>query len=151
MVKAMRHISQRMHRIQLLRVLFFFLLLIILIHFSGCSVKKNEEKKTEPIEYTVMSFSDIPKEFLSEIEKHKEEEFRLCFTSQGFTYIAKGYGKQNTGGYSIRVKEVSFDGEKLFFDCELMGPKKGEAVNKLPSFPYIVVKTEDVSSDVVFR
>lgn len=58
---------------------------------------------------------------------------------------------QNSGGYSIAVKEVSMADNAVYFDSELIGPKQGEAVNKLATYPYVVVKLEDAGQSVVFR
>ena len=76
----------------------------------------------------------------------------LCtYSADGWLYIARGYGMQNSGGYSIAVKEVSMADNAVYFDSELIGPKQGEAVNKLATYPYVVVKLEDAGQSVVFR
>ena len=33
----------------------------------------------------------------------KAGEFKLTYTANGYLYIARGYGMQDTGGYSIQV------------------------------------------------
>lgn len=117
---------------------------------SGCSKAESEEKLT-PADFTVVCYDDIPKDFLREIEEKKETDFKLTCISDGWLYIARGYGKQNTGGYSIDVKEVSVSDNAVYFDSELIGPKQGEAANKLATYPYVVVKIEDAGRSVVFR
>ena len=117
---------------------------------SGCSKAESEEKLT-PADFTVVCYEDIPKDFLREIEEKKETDFKLTYISDGWLYKARGYGKQNTGGYSIAVKEVSVSDNAVYFDSELIGPKQGEAANKLATYPYVVVKTEDAGRSVVFR
>ena len=117
---------------------------------SGCSKAESEEKLT-PADFTVVCYDDIPKDFLREIEEKKETDFKLTCISDGWLYIARGYGKQNNGGYSIAVKEVSVSDNAVYFDSELIGPKQGEAANKLATYPYVVVKIEDAGRSVVFR
>ena len=117
---------------------------------SGCSKAESEEKLT-PADSTVVCYDDIPKDFLREIEEKKETDFKLTCISDGWLYIARGYGKQNNGGYSIAVKEVSVSDNAVYFDSELIGPKQGEAANKLATYPYVVVKIEDAGRSVVFR
>ena len=117
---------------------------------SGCSKAESEEKLT-PADFTVVCYDDIPKDFLREIEEKKETDFKLTCISDGWLYIARGYGKQNTGGCSIAVKEVSVSDNAVYFDSELIGPKQGEAANKLATYPYVVVKIEDAGRSVVFR
>lgn len=122
----------------------------VAVSVSGCSKETSEEKLT-PVDFTVVSFEDIPKDFLTQIEEKKNADFRLTYTADGWLYIARGYGAQNSGGCSIAVKEVSMSDNAVYFDSELLGPKQGEAVNKLATYPYVVIKLEDAGRSVVFR
>lgn len=134
----------------------FFLMIMLLstgvlvMSAAGCSSETKEAELT-PIDFTVVSFEDIPKDFLTQIEEKKASDFRLTYTSDGWLYIARGYGAQNSGGYSIAVKEVSGADNAVYFDSELIGPRQGEAVNKLAAYPYVVIKLEDSGQSVVFR
>ena len=122
----------------------------VAVSVSGCSKEASEEKLT-PVDFTVVSFEDIPKDFLTQIEEKKSADFRLTYIADGWLYIARGYGEQNSGGCSIAVKEVSMSDNAVYFDSELLGPKQGEAVNKLATYPYVVIKLEDAGRSVVFR
>ena len=122
----------------------------VMVSVSGCDREAEDEKLT-PVDFTVVSFEDIPKDFLTQIEEKKNADFRLSYTADGWLYIARGYGAQNSGGYSIAIKEVSMSDNAVYFDSELLGPKQGEAVNKLTTYPYVVVKLEDAGRSVVFR
>ncbi len=117
---------------------------------SGCAKTGGEEQLT-PVDFTVVSFDDIPKDFLAQIEEKKSADFRLSYTADGWLYIARGYGQQSSGGYSIAIKEVTMSDNAVYFDSELIGPNQGEAVNKLATYPYVVVKLEDAGRSVVFR
>lgn len=119
--------------------------------FMSGSGKAGKEAELVPVDFTVVSFDDIPKELTAEIESKKSEDFRITYSADGWLYIARGYGMQNSGGYSIAVKEVSMADNAVYFDSELIGPKQGEAVNKLATYPYVVVKLEDAGQSVVFR
>lgn len=121
-----------------------------MVFMSGCG-KAGKEEELVPVDFTVVSFDDIPKELTAEIESKKSEDFRITYSADGWLYIARGYGMQNSGGYSIAVKEVSMADNAVYFDSELIGPKQGEAVNKLATYPYVVVKLEDAGQSVVFR
>ena len=46
---------------------------------------------------------------------------------------------------------MSVSDNAVYFDSELIGPKQGEAANKLATYPYVVVKIEDAGRSVVFR
>lgn len=134
----------------------FFLMIMLLstgvlvLSAAGCSGETKDAELT-PIDFTVVSFEDIPKDFLTQIEEKEASDFRLTYTSDGWLYIARGYGAQNSGGYSIAVKEVSGADNAVYFDSELIGPKQGEAVNRLATYPYVVIKLEDSGQSVVFR
>lgn len=117
-----------------------------------CGCKKGEQDSIPaPVDYTIVAPADIPKELKERIDENKEKSFGLTFSDMGYMYIVYGYGKQSTGGYSIVMKELSYLDGALYFDCELKGPAENEAVNRLPSYPYIVIKTEDCSANVIFR
>ena len=135
------------------RVLSILSLMLVVagILLTGCDKKGEGQAELTPLDFTVVSYDDIPKEFLAEIDKSKSEDFRLTYQSGGWLYIARGYGMQQSGGYSIKVTEVSMADNALYFNSELIGPKQGEAVNKLATYPYIVVKVEDSGQSVVFR
>ena len=123
---------------------------IVMPAVSGCAKTGGEEQLT-PVDFTVVSFDDIPRDFLAQIEEKKSADFRLSYTADGWLYIARGYGQQNSGGYSIAIKEVTMSDNAVYFDSELIGPNQGEAVNKLATYPYVVVKLEDSGQSVVFR
>ena len=124
-------------------------ILVLVLGVSGCDSKTDEE--LTPVDFTVVSFDDIPKDFLAQIEEKKGMDFRLTYAADGWLYIARGYGEQSSGGYSIAVKEVSMSENAIYFDSELIGPRQGEAVNKLATYPYVVIKLEDAGRSVVFR
>ena len=138
------------------RIISHFLLMIMILSTgvtvlsAGCSSDTKEAELT-PIDFTVVSFEDIPKELAAEIESKKNDDFRITYTVNGWLYIARGYGMQNSGGYSIAVKEVSGADNAVYFDSELVGPRQGEAVNRLATYPYVVIKLEDSGQSVVFR
>ena len=65
--------------------------------------------------------------------------------------IVRGYGEQETGGYSICIRDLYLTSNAIIFDTELIGPRKGETISKSPSYPYIVVKVELRDENVVFE
>ena len=126
-------------------------LIVAGILFTGCDKKGDGQAELVPVDFTVVSYDDIPKELMKEIDEKKSGDFRLSYSADGWLYIARGYGTQSSGGYSISITEVSMADNAVYFASELIGPKQGEAVNKLATYPYVVVKLEDVGQSVVFR
>lgn len=130
-------------------VLFLLCLVLPALLLTGCSHQKAPEK-TDALDYTVVSGTDIPDDLQDLIDERKEEPFDLTYTDGSCLYIAKGYGKQDGGGFKIVVNDFYRSTDSLVFDAELFGPKAGDAVSGTPSYPYIVIKTEYREEPVVF-
>ena len=131
------------------------LFLIIIVVFgtllTGCGIEETDGTKVKDLEYTVVADLEVPEEFMSSIEEKKSSDFKITYEADGYLYIAHGYGEQETGGYSIAVKELYLTSNSVFFKTELIGPKDTESATKSPSYPYIVVKTEGQNKNVVFE
>lgn len=133
------------------RIIAGLLALTMCLAAGGCALTTTKTDKIRDLSFTVPKEADIPKELLQEIEQKKGECFKLTFTDGGYTYIANGYGKQQTNGYSIQVKELYLTENAVCFKTELYGPKDGESVSQTETFPYIVVKLEAIDLPVVFE
>lgn len=120
----------------------------MLFSLWGCSKDKQEEKISD-IDFTVCDDSKVPKEFLDEINRKKTDEFLSTFTDGDYMYIAKGYGKQPTGGYGINVEALYNTESKIVIDLNLIGPGQKDLVLREATYPYIVVKIEYSQKDVV--
>lgn len=123
----------------------------LLFSSAGCSVGGADIKKLRDVEYTVVAEPDIPEELKKAIEEKKEEQFQFIYQSGDDLYIAKGYGVQQTSGYSIQAKELYLAEECLVFDTELTGPGEGASVQEMNTYPYIVIKTEYMDKNVIFQ
>ena len=130
---------------------YLLLLLIPILLINGCSVKKTDTDGRTDMDFTVVAKDDIPKELLTVIEEKKNEEFTMSYGDGEFLYIVEGYGKMPTGGYSIRVDEMYETTDEIVIHTTLMGPKAGEAVNKMETYPYIAVKIEYTDKNIVFE
>ena len=130
---------------------YLLLLLIPILLINGCSVKKTDTDGRTDMDFTVVAKEDIPKELLTVIEEKKNEEFTMSYGDGEFLYIVEGYGKMPTGGYSIRVDEMYETTDEIVIHTMLMGPKAGEAVNKMETYPYIAVKIEYTDKNIVFE
>jgi hypothetical protein len=116
---------------------------------GGCGIRQDGEK-TEDLEFTVVGEAELPEALSEQIELKKEEEFTMVYSDSDFMYIAKGYGMQETGGYSISVTDCYLTENTICFDTNLSGPAEGESVEKSPSYPFIVIKLETRDENVVF-
>lgn len=128
------------------------LLLIIITVFGliGCKKDKSEIKKIKDLEFTVVEEADLPGELREVIDEKKEKPFRLHYSNNDFLYIVVGYGKQNSGGYSIAVEELFLTDNAIYFDTNLIGPSQDDLVTQGVTYPYIVVKLEYIDKKIVF-
>ncbi len=125
--------------------------LILLLCLQGCGVIETDTQKIEDLEYEILEEKDIPQELSEMIEEGKETGFKVTYTDQEYLYIAMGYGEQETGGYSIAVNECYLTKNAIYFDTTLIGPVKGEKINRVKSYPYIVVRVGKLEKNVVFE
>lgn len=128
-------------------------ILILLLAFliSGCGIEETDTKKLKDLSYDILDSKEIPEEFSAVIEEKKENIFKLTYTDKEYLYIAEGYGVQETGGYSISVNECYLTKNAVYFDTTLIGPSKGEKINQVKSYPYIVIRTKYLEKNVVFK
>lgn len=127
------------------------LLIFLAALFAGCGEKVNKPEKIKDVEYTVQEESQVPEELLAKMKEKQKEPFQMTYATDGYLYIAKGYGSQATSGYSIRVLELYEAAEGIVFFAELIGPGKEEPVLQVETYPYIVVKLQDPGLDVLFQ
>lgn len=117
---------------------------------ASCSLPGGSADKVADLEYAIVEENELPEELAAMMEERKAADFKMTYETEDTLYIVHGYGEQETGGYSIRVKECYLTKNAIYFDTELIGPRKGEQVNKSPSYPYIVVRTEKREESVIF-
>lgn len=130
-----------------------FSVLLVCLMCAGvlaCGAKQNPMEKIKDLEFSVIPEDKLPEELLSMIEEKKAAPFKMTFQDQGYLYICVGYGEQETAGYSITVNELYETGNAVYIDTNLIGPGAEEKGKTTPTYPYVVVKTENVDKSVVF-
>lgn len=140
-----------MKKIHIRKIAGILLLCLFSGSFFGCSVEKSSGTKVKDMEYAIVEEADIPEELKTMIEEKKAADFKLTYETEDSMYLVHGYGEQETGGYSICVRDLYLTTNTVLFDTELIGPRKGEQVNASPSFPYIVVVTEKREENIIFE
>lgn len=118
---------------------------------TGCSVQKENQEKVRDLEFTVTGEAELPQELAGLIQEKKAAPFKLTYSNDQGLYIVVGYGEQQTGGYSICVRELYLTENSIVIDTELLGPEKGEEVGVEKSYPYIAVQTEYLENPVIFQ
>lgn len=124
--------------------------ILMTILLTGCAIGKIENIRVRDLDYTVVNEDDIPDILKESIEARKNKPFQISFESDGFLYIARGYGEKETGGYSISVQDLYLGKSSIYIQTELIGPEhEGEMIPGV-SYPYIVVKLEGYKEPVRF-
>jgi len=129
----------------------FFLFIAALAYLAGCGQQSSKPEKIKDVEYTVQEESQVPEELLAKMKEKQKEPFQMTYVTDGYMYIAKGFGTQKTSGYSIRVTDLYEAAEGVVFSAELIGPAKDEPVLQVETYPYVVVKVPDLGMDVLFQ
>ena len=134
------------------RITYIGVILSVAINMmAGCAIEKTNRTKVRDLDYHIATQEEIPEELKTQIEEKKAADFKVTYETSEYLYIVRGYGEQQTGGYSIQVSELYLSNNAVFFKSMLVGPRKGENVAKSPSYPYIVIRTEKVDKNVVFE
>lgn len=128
----------------------FWTVAVSLFFLSGCSIEKVSAQKQDKIEYTILKEAEFPEKVQELIEENKTKEFQLTYQEQGNLYLIKGYGEQKTGGYSIRIEDVSLWENAIHVQTLLIGPKE-ENLKDEPSYPYLVIRMEYRDEPVIFE
>ena len=132
------------------KYILMIILLGVLMLLSGC-VRKECEAKVKDLEFTVTKEEELPEALRQQIEEKKEGDFRFTYSDNEYLYVARGYGIQETGGYSISVEDCYLSDTAICVKTRLQGPKNGEEVTKAPSYPFIVLKLELREEEVLFQ
>ena len=118
---------------------------------TGCSVEKEDQEKVRDLEFTVVGEADLPEELKTLIEEKKAAPFKLTYSNDQGLFIAVGYGEHATGGYSIEVDDLYLTENAIVIDTELEGPEKEEETGTQKSYPFVVIRTEQLEQPVIFQ
>lgn len=128
-----------------------FFILLIAVLASGCTIRKEDTEKLRDIDFTVVKSEDVPEELRDIIQEKQENETKLFYADEGYLYVVRGYGKQDTSGYSVEVRDCYETENTICVETNLLGPPKGEEVVEKPTYPCVVIKMEYSEKDVVFN
>ena len=121
------------------------LMITVLVTLFGCGIEKTDGNRLQDLE------DEIPKELAEKIEEKKSADFKLTYENDKYLYIVRGYGEQETGGYSIQILDLYLTQNAVVLHTNLKGPSKDEVKNAAPSYPYIVIRIEHTDKNVIFQ
>lgn len=119
--------------------------------FCSCNSEEISKNKLRDLDFTVVEQEDIPEELTKIIDEKKENPFKLSYANSNYLYIVEGYGKQQTGGYSIQINELYETDNAIYIHTTLLGPSKDEQIEQAITYPYVVAKIEFLEKNVVFE
>ena len=136
----------------LISIIILVALIVVGLQMQGCKFQIiSEEQERREVEFVIVSEECIPEAVKTIIETRKEEEMKLTYVDGKERYVIIGYGKQNTGGYSIYVKDIYATENTLYVDTCLLGPSKNSKIKEAPSYPVIVLQISEMGIPVVFK
>lgn len=124
---------------------------LVFVLLTACTMAESEQVKLQDLGFTVVGEEKIPEELKKIIEEKKVEPFKLTYSDDAYLYIVIGYGQQNQGGYSIAVNELYLTENAIYTNTTLIGPNKENVGDKVPSYPYIVLKLDYLDKQVIFE
>lgn len=127
------------------------MIVITVLGITACKTEDTDIKKLKDIEFTVVEDADLPGELKDIIEEKKENPFKLSYSNKDYLYIVVGYGRQNSGGYSISVDDLYLTSNAIYINTNLIGPTQDDMVAQGVTYPYVVVKMEFMDKNVVFE
>ncbi len=124
--------------------------LLLAVLLAGCGLSKSAVVKVRDLEFNVLGEAEVPQALKEVIDENLETEMKLSYQNEGELYIARGFGEQSTGGYSIAVEQCYLGEDGIHVKFQLIGPSKEEKLAQEPSYPYVVIKTEDLEETIIF-
>lgn len=125
------------------------MMLMVFTFLAGCA--QDEGEKVRELDATILSEEVLPAELKEIIEEKKAQPFQFTYSDRKNLFICIGYGKQETGGYSITLDDLYLTESEVVVSTTLLGPNVSEQAKKTATYPYIVIQTELVEQPVVFK
>lgn len=118
---------------------------------TGCDTFGRKETKIKDLEFVVVSESAIPENLFELLEEMKGESFHYVYSDREYLYICVGYGAQKHSGYSIAVDGLYLTDKAIHAETTLIGPDSENLKRNVPSYPYIVLKTDYLEQTVIIK
>lgn len=137
--------------IRIRKIVLLLMIVVTGLGITGCKTEDTDIKKIKDLDFTIVEDADLPGELKEIIDEKKENPFKLSYSNNNYLFIVVGYGKQNSGGYSIAVEELFLTSNAINVDTNLIGPSQDDLVTQGVTYPYIVIKLEFLDKNVVFN
>ena len=137
------------------RWLALLMIAVLMAVLAGCASSDETSTDYDPsmpdLEYEIAQAKDLPQKVNEKIFNKQKERFGFTYRDEDVMYIVFGFGEQPTGGYSIQVAALKDGTDKIILEANLLAPGKEEVISPSPSYPVMILKTQDHDKDVSFR
>lgn len=137
------------------RIKMFLTVIAVTMLLSGCSFGTIEEQKTGDVIYEIVKKEEIPEQLKEEIKEAGKQEMWISYADTGkeetYLYVVRGYGTQQTTGYSIEVNACYETVDTVVIRTTLQGPEKKEKIHKKKTYPYIVIKMPYTEKQIIYE
>ena len=137
------------------RIKMFLTVIAVTMLLSGCSFGTIEEQKTGDVTYEIVKKEEIPEQLKEEIKEAGKKEMWISYADKGkeetYLYVVRGYGTQQTTGYSIEVNACYETVDTVVLRTTLQGPEKKEKIHKKKTYPYIVIKMPYTEKQIIYE
>lgn len=137
------------------RIKMFLTVIAVTMLLSGCSFGTIEEQKTGDVIYEIVKKEEIPEQLKEEIKEAGKKEMWISYADTGkeetCLYVVRGYGTQQTTGYSIEVNACYETVDTVVIRTTLQGPEKKEKIHKKKTYPYIVIKIPYTEKQIIYE
>ncbi len=133
------------------RVVATLLFVVMIIPLVGCKTETAKDKKVKDLEFTIVEEVDQPEQLKTKIEEKKLQHMKLSYNDGEFLYVVVGYGEQKSGGFSIQVNDFYETANAIYIKTTLLGPNASDTVTQALTYPYVVIKTENLDKPIVYE
>lgn len=133
------------------KIIAILLCMVSAAYINGCNVEDIDREKIRDLEYEILEEENIPEEVYEQVINDMDEFCRKAYVCSDVLYIVVCYGAQPTEGYSIEVDYLYESSNAVLIETTLKGPSGMDKVTEELSYPYVVLKVENVDKTVVFN
>ncbi len=149
-IKAKKKVKKRLKKKVIISLLATIISLSLML-LTACNVKNIDTEKIRDLDYVILEEEHIPEEVYEQIVNDMDEFCRKAYVCSGVLYIVVCYGAQPTAGYSIQVDYLYESSNAILVETTLKGPAGMDKVEQVITYPYIVLKVENIDKTVVFN
>lgn len=127
------------------KLMIMVLLIVVIVAAAVRYVPRILSNSDKQVDFVVLEENEIPDKIVQILPRYKMLERALAAKVEDQVYVIVTRGEKLTGGYSVNIDKIVLEKEedetKLVVYAVFTDPKPEELVPQVPSYPYIVVKT----------